>query len=295
METYLPSSKKSIPFFLIGITIFLLTSCSTYKGTSDNDGIYNSSSRTTEATPNVNENDYYEQYFKTKKLEVSSDDGVFVDIDSYNSNEEEGTYEEEYDSQENYEDWGNNNRNVTVNVYGGLGGFGFNRFGFGYPYYGGFGFNRFGFGGFGYGFGYGGFYNPWFFSSGFYGGFGGFYGGDRPYHYRGLRNTYIAGNFNSGRRSSLANRGRSSYLNNRRSTSRVNRNRGRNSSVRNGGRSIRGANPRRHIQQSPRKFSNNRNRTFTRPSNSRGNRSFSRPSSRGGGRSGSGRSYRGRG
>ena len=110
--------------------VFTLTSCGSYQyaGT-DNDGIYESSSEPVvyaeSAGQNNNDNvnnSYYKNYFKEQSSEydyMNVEPEVFTDVDSY-----EGKYVEQDSTQrEQYPGWGQNNEDVTVNVYAGWNGF----------------------------------------------------------------------------------------------------------------------------------------------------------------------------
>ena len=203
-----------IPYLATLTLLFSLASCGSYEYVGhDNDGIYGSGNRNveyqtdkdTEVQPTDNGN-YYKNYFKEKSIDyenMTENGEVFTDIDSY-----QGDYNEQIIDTLEYENaysgWGQNNDDVTINIYNG----GFNYWGF-RPYYGSY---------WNYGWGYAGFYNPFFYNSWFYSpyyygyghGFGygyGYYG--HPFYYN---NNYYGGfnrsnyAYNRGRRGSILNR-----------------------------------------------------------------------------------------
>ncbi|OIQ19502.1 hypothetical protein [Lacinutrix sp. MedPE-SW] len=190
------------------ILVFSLTSCGSYQYVGqESDGIYVDDTSTQEVTyaevEESSNSDYYKNYFKEKSLELeAADNEVFVDIDSYQGNYEEGVESEGYGA------WGDNGNEVTINVYDNnysnwgwtMPYWGWNRFGWNRPYYGwnsGFGFNGFGWNA---GFGFsGGFYNPYWFPNYGYGfGYSNYYNTGYYYNRRGA--------FNRSRRNALASR-----------------------------------------------------------------------------------------
>lgn len=115
-----------MPTIAIISSLLLMTACGTYQqvGT-DNDGIYSSTTPSVEqetyAEVNNTGSNYYENYFKEKssELELYAEDEVFTDVDDY-----EGDYVENDSVQvqrESYAGWGQENSNVTINVYGNSG------------------------------------------------------------------------------------------------------------------------------------------------------------------------------
>jgi len=101
--------------------LFGLASCGSYQYVGqDNDGIYGNSERTVEyqendyqENPDTQNSNYYQNYFK----QLSQEEMIFTDIDSY-----EGEYEVENDSleyQDSYAGWGEDNSDVTININGG--------------------------------------------------------------------------------------------------------------------------------------------------------------------------------
>lgn len=183
--------KEQMPFMSISAAMLILTSCgsSQYVG-QDYDGIYDSNEDANETeVVQTNNNSYYQNYFKEKSSEydyITEEEEVFTDIDAY-----EGTYAEQNAAQqESYAGWGQENENVTINVYSGFnsGFYGYNNW---YRPYG------FGFGfGYGYGspywnigWGYSGFYDPFWCPPYAYGGYYGY-----PY-YRHYRNRGYYGNY----------------------------------------------------------------------------------------------------
>ncbi|WP_055446652.1 hypothetical protein [Lacinutrix mariniflava] len=188
---------SKLPTFAMVLFALGLTSCGSYQYVGqNNDGVYGEDERQEDVVradaEDSGDNTYYKNYFKEKSLEMGSDrnEEVFVDIDSY-----EGSYSEDYVQEEDvntgYGAWGENNSDVSINIYNN----GFNNY-WNRPYYGWnrYGWNRpysgwnLGFGGYGHyysGYQYGGIYDP-FWSPGFgygygYGAgsyYGGYYGGN---------------------------------------------------------------------------------------------------------------------
>lgn len=122
-------SKLKISFFVALSLTFVLVSCGSYQYVGyDNDGIYNDdvSEEVVYVEDNSSNNsNYYKNYFSEKAQEyedIIAENEIFTDIDSY-----EGSYEDiEQDSiQTNeYEDyrvgyagWGQENSDVTINIY----------------------------------------------------------------------------------------------------------------------------------------------------------------------------------
>ncbi|MBQ0788929.1 MAG: hypothetical protein KBT69_15625, partial [Oceanihabitans sp.] len=204
-------TKAQMPFLLLAIA-FVLTSCgSTQYVSEDNDGIYGSTQEPVEHKDVANDENsvYYKNYFQENATEydyITEEDAVFTDIDSY-----EGNYvEQETTEPQSYAGWGQDNNDVTINVYSNFGGYGYNNFwnrpyGYGYsPYW-----NS--------GWGYSGFYDP-FWGSPYYSGFYGYgYGG---YYHSPYWNNYGYNNYHG--RNSV------SYHNSRRGSSIIN---GRNSAI----------------------------------------------------------------
>ena len=140
-------SKKLYKALTILIPSYLLISCGSYQyvgmyedgiyGYSENE-VYNSSN---ESENSVKEqgNSYYNDYFKGKVNEYSdSNDGVFTEVDNYNS-----SYDSENNSESNNAGWGENiDSNIVINIqtrpnygmYWGWNNWGWNNWG--YPNYG---------------------------------------------------------------------------------------------------------------------------------------------------------------
>ncbi|OBX21704.1 MULTISPECIES: hypothetical protein [Bizionia] len=164
---------EKIPTIAILSSLLLVTACGTYQQVdTDNDGIYSSTSTSVEQETyaeanNANSSTYYENYFKEKssELELYTEDEVFTDVDDY-----EGDYVENDSLQverDSYAGWGQENSNVSINVYGGVGFYDsfYSPFNYGYsPFWSGYGYGY----GYGYyppyyaGWGYGGYYSPWY-------------------------------------------------------------------------------------------------------------------------------------
>tara|TARA_R110000850_G_scaffold99103_1_gene205473 strand:+ start:11587 stop:12576 length:990 start_codon:yes stop_codon:yes gene_type:complete len=120
----------SIIRLLVAVVVVVsLASCGTsqYTPYEDNDGIYNSSSQSTEAQVSESEKEnssYYKQYFQAKASTYANapeDDVIFTDVEGYTSTEtyiaDDGTiYEEEVPYSEAYGPWGDES-SVTVNIY----------------------------------------------------------------------------------------------------------------------------------------------------------------------------------
>ena len=140
-------SKKLYKALTILIPSYLLISCGSYQyvgmyedgiyGYSENE-VYNSSN---ESENSVKEqgNSYYNDYFKGKVNEYSdSNDGVFTEVDNYNS-----SYDSDNNSESNNAGWGENiDSNIVINIqtrpnygmYWGWNNWGWNNWG--YPNYG---------------------------------------------------------------------------------------------------------------------------------------------------------------
>ena len=139
--------KKLYKALTILIPSYLLISCGSYQyvgmyedgiyGYSENE-VYNSSN---ESENSVKEqgNSYYNDYFKGKVNEYSdSNDGVFTEVDNYNS-----SYDSDNNSESNNAGWGENiDSNIVINIqtrpnygmYWGWNNWGWNNWG--YPNYG---------------------------------------------------------------------------------------------------------------------------------------------------------------
>lgn len=232
--------KSKLSFYVALSLTFIFASCGSYQYVGyDNDGVYGSEDvvyeqRSYNEVPSNNNSSYYKNYFAEKSREfenVQQDVDIFTDIDSY-----EGDYNELEDSTyvSGYAGWGQDNDDVTINVYSN---FGFNnwwyrpynRWSWYRPYYN-WGWDYYGFGLDPY------WYSPYYNGFRFYGGLG-FYGGfgyhspywyyNRPY-WNGYRNHYYNGfygsrniAYNAGRRGSISNysSNRTSSINNRNLTS----------------------------------------------------------------------------
>ena len=140
-------SKKLYKALTILIPSYLLISCGSYQyvgmyedgiyGYSENE-VYNSSN---ESENSVKEqgNSYYNDYFKGKVNEYTdSNDGVFTEVDNYNS-----SYDSDNNSESNNAGWGENiDSNIVINIqtrpnygmYWGWNNWGWNNWG--YPNYG---------------------------------------------------------------------------------------------------------------------------------------------------------------
>ena len=237
--------KRKMPFLAILGLLFGLSSCGSYQYVGvDNDGIYGTSEipvqqeeETVVAINTDSQNNYYQNYFKTKSLEYQNmaDDAVFTDIDSY-----VGSNYVENDSINNnyqgYAGWGQSNSNVIVNVNSGWGGYGGWNIGFGWGYGGYYGgYPGWGWGGYYPGWGYPGWgYPGWCYPGYGYPGYG-YYRSPYVSYSASRRGSYYSRGYSgsqTGRRSSYgtANTGgrRSSYASNNSRTSAT----GNNSSTR---------------------------------------------------------------
>ena len=90
MSILFNSSKKIIPFLVIGIVSLFFLSCSSSQSVADRDGIYNSTTANTEYTTEEGDsgskNNYYKQYFKSKTSlydQLPEENVIFTDIESY--------------------------------------------------------------------------------------------------------------------------------------------------------------------------------------------------------------------
>ncbi|MFD2823206.1 hypothetical protein ACFS5M_05960 [Lacinutrix iliipiscaria] len=201
--------KAQMPFLALTTIVFVLSSCGSYQyAGDDNDGIYGASEEPVEQQVGEvqnNSNSYYKNYFKEKSTEydyITQESEIFTDIDSY-----EGQYvEQDTVEQESYAGWGQENNDVTINVYGG--GFAYNNWMY-RPYRIGWGYSPFWNTGWGYGF-YDPFWGSPYYGYGNYYGYGGFYGYGGyygyPYHNGYYNNPYYG-------------RNRVAYHNSRRGTS----------------------------------------------------------------------------
>lgn len=234
--SYLPNPTNTRYAAFAGLIGLMMTSCGSYQQASyyDNDGIYSSGSGYGVATrqeqaprrqAETKKSDFYENYFgeRAKELGQVLDSEVFTDIDSYTSTDSLGVardsllgdpndylaYDNDY---EGYGGWGDQGGgNVTVNVWGGNYGWGWNNWGWYSPWYGGgwyggwyspwawnygWGWNNWGWGWNNWGWGWNSWYgNPYYGYAWGYPGYGWGWGWGYP-HY-GYRNTYA---YNSGRR-----------------------------------------------------------------------------------------------
>ena len=241
---YLNNYLKS-KIHLIGALslLFGLASCGSYQYAGQNeDSVYGDSERTVERPvsnveiePATKGSDYYQNYFKEKSQQLdnlSEDDVIFTDIDSYS-----GDYDVENDSityTENYAGWGQDNDDVTINIYGGSAFYNpWNslfypswRWNYGYGYGWGYGFNDF----------YwcppywGSYYSAWNYP---YYGYGNYYGGYYGNHYNGYYNRRGLA-YNAGRRGSIYSNSLSGLTNRRSVTNRSLTSRSRQSAITNG-------------------------------------------------------------
>jgi hypothetical protein len=190
MKTSTFSLRNTSIYYIVGFLSILLTSCGSYRNSSyyDRDGIYgNTESRIIPSEPHVSSNNRYKDYFSSLQNENQSTE-IFTDIDSYNDYNLENDTLQDYNS--NYPGWGSNPQSVSINVYntgwgmnnwygnnwygnnwygnnwgfnGGIPqglsiGFGWNNYGWNYPYYGwgwgypsyGWNYSNYAYGGYGY-------------------------------------------------------------------------------------------------------------------------------------------------
>ncbi|QFZ54915.1 hypothetical protein FEZ18_08935 [Oceanihabitans sp. IOP_32] len=214
--------KRKIPLLATLSLLIGLSSCGSYQyvGVS-NDGIYSTSDTPVQPqkavviTDDDSRNDFYQNYFKTKSLELEqmTDDAIFTDIDSYAGQDYDEDNGVDYNYQ-GYAGWGQNNSDVVINIHSGIGYINWwNR-----PYY-----NHWGFYGwdsyspywrhsiYGGGF-YAGFYGVWGYHNPYRYGYG-YYGYPYRYPYRYYRNSYYNRglSYSASRRGSAINR--SSRLN----------------------------------------------------------------------------------
>jgi len=204
---YLTLQAKLMSFTAL-LTIGLLASCGSYNNTTPmEDGIYGSDTNADEQIViSEDKNSYYQQYFKTKAENMESlpeEDAVFTDVEAYSTYEsmDQDGYIVEQDYEERYGSWGENDSEVTINVYNnGWGNYNY----WNYGYYNYWGYNNyyfrpgwsigFGYGGYGpinqpyvYGLGYGSYYNSFVWNGGYYGNPYGYY---NPYRGYGYGNGY---------------------------------------------------------------------------------------------------------
>ena len=218
MKKYTFIKAKTVT--LVTLLALFLSSCGSYQYVgSTSDGIYGEDESkgytVIEDAPETTEasSDYYSNYFREKGLdaeEVTEEEEVFTDVDSYSSNTEQQVT--------NNSGWGEGSSNVTINVYNN----GWNNWGWNSPYYGRYGWNNWGYNSWGYqnigwnnwGWSNWGWNNNWnHYGWNNWGWNGGFYNGwNNPYYsyygngyYNGYRRGYA---YNNSRRGSY----RSSYL-----------------------------------------------------------------------------------
>jgi hypothetical protein len=112
--------------------VFSLYSCGSFQyAGNNNDGVYGESNdrrieqqqeeSSQNATNSNNSNsEYYKDYFKEKSQQYNnvndSDDVIFTDIDSYHSDYEE-VENDSIQYETGYAGWGEDNKNVTINIY----------------------------------------------------------------------------------------------------------------------------------------------------------------------------------
>ena len=116
--------KPKMQFIGTLVMAFAMFSCGSYQYAGyENDSIYGDSERIVEYVndePAADNSQYYKNYFKEKTEQYAAitdgNDVIFTDIDSY-----EGDYVEENDTlyYDNYAGWGEDNTDVTINIYGG--------------------------------------------------------------------------------------------------------------------------------------------------------------------------------
>jgi hypothetical protein len=205
---FINNSKSKLPFYVALSFTFILASCGSYQYVGyDNDGIYGSEAIVTER-PYVTSNNtsYYKNYFAEKSQELGNipeEDIIFTDIDSY-----EGDYNEVEDSTSvsGYSGWGQDNENVTINVYPSYGytSWWYSPFSWNWyrPYYGYYGGSYYG-------------YDPYWYSP--FSWYGGYYGSSyynySPYWYGHHNNHYYYNDYygsrnvayNAGRRGTISN------------------------------------------------------------------------------------------
>ncbi len=184
--------KPKMQFIGTLVMAFAMFSCGSYQYAGyENDSIYGDSDRTVayvEEQPTSDNSQYYKNYFKEKTEQYASISGendiIFTDIDSY-----EGGYVEENDTlyYGNYAGWGENNSDVTINIYGGHA---FNSIWWNRPYFTSWGWNY----GYGYGNVWGLGYNYWGWNRPLWLDFGWGWGWNSPYWYGGFNHPYYYGN-----------------------------------------------------------------------------------------------------
>jgi hypothetical protein len=128
MKTYYISLKNIALKSIVGLLGLTAISCGSYQNVSyyDNDGIYGSEKKErvsyydNNTTPQDNSNgNKYKEYFGSQANKYSyNDQDVFTDVDSYSSvSVNDSTVTNSESRQQNYAGWGNNDRDVTINVY----------------------------------------------------------------------------------------------------------------------------------------------------------------------------------
>jgi hypothetical protein len=209
MKTYNFSTRNSLLKSVIGLLGLTVVSCGTYQNKSyyDNDGIYGAKTQEREVVsadngnkPVSEANQKYKEYFGSNANNYSMDQSeTFTDVENYSSENdtiENGDYK-------SYAAWGDNDKDVTINVYNND--WGWNN------YYDGYWNNYWAYRPWGYGIYLGwnswnyGWNNPYWGYSGYYGlgWYNPYYGG--YYGYNNWNNGYYYGNsyaYNHGRRGS---------------------------------------------------------------------------------------------
>jgi len=221
MQASFITLKKIVHLSTLSVIALLLNACGSYPQTTFEDSNTNYNTQNTSQPQEVAKvqppsDSYYKQYFnsKTEAYDALEQGSVFTDIDAYTTtgsiNKDGYIVEQQTKEEDEYGSWGENSKDITINIYdhspivrwnrpywwyGSGWGYSYNwcspfwgiGYGWGYPYY--------GYYGWGYPYYYGGYYNNFY----------------NPY-YGNPYNGYV---FSRGRRSSDYYNGTSSLRTNR--------------------------------------------------------------------------------
>ena len=221
MQASFITLKKIVHLSTLSVIALLLNACGSYPQTTFEDSNTNYNTQNTSQPQEVAKvqppsDSYYKQYFnsKTQAYDALEQGSVFTDIDAYSTtgsiNKDGYIVEQQTKEEDEYGSWGENSKDITINIYdhspivrwnrpywwyGSGWGYSYNwcspfwgiGYGWGYPYY--------GYYGWGYPYYYGGYYNNFY----------------NPY-YGNPYNGYV---FSRGRRSSDYYNGTSSLRTNR--------------------------------------------------------------------------------
>ena len=188
MQASFITLKKIVHLSTLSVVVLLLNACGSYPLTTFEDSNTNYNTQNTTQSQEVAKvqppsDSYYKQYFnsKTEVYDALEQGNVFTDIDAYNTtgsiNKDGYIVEQQTKEEDEYGAWGENSKDITINIYdhtpivrwnrpywwyGSGWGYSYNwcspfwgiGYGWGYPYY--------GYYGWGYPYYYGGYYNNFY-------------------------------------------------------------------------------------------------------------------------------------